>query len=170
MASSTASLTSINVLRLLVFADLAMMVPDFSGDNKKRGAETEQVAERFAKAKEAVAQQLESLKTQSRVQDALKQRSDELDPAAPDSSKSDTLHAVREASHQAADASSGSSTSAGESSVSTSESPDASQHQAQQPAEGQSRYPEKLPQIAKSWGGQNVVTGQLHLHGCGSDT
>lgn len=145
--------------RLNVFADAAMMIPDFSsGDvdiNKKRSA----ILEQLAKAKDS-AQELQSDEKQSCIQDALKERDDQHNAAALDSSKSDASHSS-EASHQTADESFRNSTVTTDTSVSTSQLSDANQQQAQEPAGEQSRKPERLPQLAAA--GQNVITGQLRL-------
>ena len=148
-------------LRQDVFADAAMMIPDFSsGDkdiNKRRSAVLEQLAEAASSA------QL-SDKTQSRLQDALEQRNNRPDAAAPDSSKSDASQspAATEAGQQTADEALHSSTSAGATAVSGSESATSGHQQAQEPAGQQSRKPEKLGQMTAGWGGRGVITGQLH--------
>ena len=154
------------MLRLNLFADAAMMIPDFSSRgvdvNKKRSAILEQVA----KAKDA-SRELQSDEKQSRLQDALKQRDNQHDAAALDSSKSDASQssAVTEASHQTTDESFQKSTAITDRSVSSSELSDAStsQQKAQEPAGEQSHRPEKLPQIAAPSAGQNVIKGQLRL-------
>lgn len=138
-----------------------MMIPDFSsGDadiNKKRSV----LLEQLAKAKDA-AQDLQSDETQSRLEDALKRRTDQHDAAALDSSKTDASHssASTEVSHQKLDESLNNSTS-------TTEKSDASQQKAQEPAGEHSRKLKKLPEIAAPWGGQHIIKGQLHLVGFG---
>lgn len=149
------------MLRRDVFADAAMMIPDFSsGDkdiSKKRAAVLQQLAEATSSAQQ-------SDKSQSRLQDALEQRNDQHDAAAPDSSKSDALQspAVTEASQQTADERSPSSISRGASTASGSESVGPGQQQAQEPAGDPSLKPEKLGQMTALWGGHSVVTGLLH--------
>ena len=153
---------SIKILSLSVFADAAMMIPDFSSADvdlkKKRSAILEQLAE----AKGGL-QELQSDETQSRLQDALQQRSDQHDAAALDSSKSDASDStvITETSHQTADASLRNSTATTDRPVSTSEVSDASQQKPQESAGEQSHKPEKLLQFAALWAGQNVMKGQL---------
>ena len=147
------------MLRLNVFADAAMMIPDFSsGDvdvNKKRSA----ILEQLAKAKDS-AQELQSDEKQSRIQDALKERDNQHNAAALDSSKSHASQSS-EGSHHTANESFRNSTATTDISVSTSELSDAKQRQAEEAAGEQSRKPERLPQLPAA--GQNVITGQLRL-------
>ena len=148
------------MLRRDVFADAAMMVPDFSsGDkdiNKRRSAVLEQLAEAASSA--------QSDKTQSRLQDALQQRNDQPDAAAPDSSKSDASQspAVTEASQHTAEERSHNSTSTAANTASGSESAGSGHQQAQAAAGQLSRKPEKLGQTTAGWGGRGVITGLLH--------
>lgn len=163
---SAAAITGLTLALLMhissqdVFADAAMMIPDFSsGDkdiNKKRSAILEQLAEAASSA--------QSDKTQSRLQEALEQRNGQHGAAAPDSSKSDASQspAVTEASQHTADGGARTSTSAAASTLSGSELAGSGQQQAQEPAGEQSRKPEKLGQMTALWGGRGVIRGQLH--------
>lgn len=148
------------MLRPDVFADAAMMIPDFSSEdkaiNKKRSAVLEQLAEAASSA--------QSDKAQSRLHGALEQRNEQHDAAAPDSSKSDASQspAVTEASQHTADEGLRSSTSTGATTTSGSESAGSGQQQAQEPAGDQSRKAAKVGQMTALWGGRGVVTGLLH--------
>lgn len=149
---------------LAVSADVAMMIPDFSagpwGSANSLSLDSEQLAAHAKRAKEATEKLLKSDEMQSRFQDALKERSSEHDPAAPDSSKSDALHALTEATRQAADGTSGNNTSPDDSSTASSGLPDA-REQDQSHAEKQNPMREMLLGQRADKKARNVFTGQL---------
>ncbi|KAL3139696.1 hypothetical protein ABBQ38_004006 [Trebouxia sp. C0009 RCD-2024] len=120
-----------------------MMIPDYSaGPWASAGIvsiDAKILAAKAKQAKAATEKLLQSDAMQSHFQDALKQRDSQRDPAAPDSTKSDALHALTEATRQSADgtsdnstsrdSTSGDSTPAAESSTAASESTDAGQQE-----------------------------------------
>ena len=147
-----------------VFADFAMMIPDFSagswGSASSVSIDTSRLAAKAKQAKAATEKLLQSDEMQSRFHDALKQRNSERDPAAPDTSKLDALHALTEAARQTADQPSGDSTSAAESTPAASESADGQQETVPADKPGRINADRLLGQPAG-----NVITGQLGHRG-----
>lgn len=170
LSCTSISFLSVKVLVVDVSADFAMMIPDYSaGPWASAGIvsiDAKILAAKAKQAKAATEKLLQSDAMQSHFQDALKQRDSQRDPAAPDSTKSDALHALTEATRQSADgtsdnstsrdSTSGDSTPAAESSTAASESTDAGQQERSRADKWDRMNARLLGQPAG-----NVITGQL---------